>query len=453
MRTVWIRLALAMAMTLAGLASSAFGQDKLAYEVPSGWIQRDAPSGLTSLTPPGLPPGRLCGVSIFLPDPFSGTAEAYHNEIVKRATLNARLLEPPRHNTAGEFLVSALHQMTPAGFPLWVTVYTARWSDRGQAILFSANAEDLMRTYAPVVEAMMRRIVVPQAASGGAQVPAIAANGATASAEPQRLPTLTIDPPQDFGHSPGSDSNLQWYDSVITNATLRIYAFRSFAGDATRTFRETLFREWTSLDPVDTLAGPPVFDRASISGADTVLTARFLDGDGRSHLRLAVVANGGRAVAIVHLKAESPEGFEQVVPSLRKVLNTMRVTTGPARLSSGSAGADTRAVAGLYMVPRLKLTPLSATGSVASTYYYLFSSDGRVYRGYGLPKAPDGDIKRFDYAAAAQEDPENAGSFEVRGGQLVIQMGWQYPYTITVKVPDSQGKITIENSTFTRQLR
>jgi hypothetical protein len=96
---------------------------------------------------------------------------------------------------------------------------------------------------------------------------------------------------------------------------------------------------------------------------------------------------------------------------------------------------------------------LSATGSVASTYYYLFSSDGRVYRGYGLPKAPGGDIKRFDYAAAAQEDPENVGTFEVRGGQLVIQMGWQYPYTITVKVPDSQGKITIENSTFTRQLR
>ena len=310
--------------------------DKLAYEVPSGWIQRDVPSGLTSLTPPGLPAGRLCGVSIFLPEPFSGTAEAYHGEIVKRATLNARPLEPPRHNTAGEFLVSALHQITSAGSPLWVTVYTARWSDRGQAILFSANAEDLMRMYAPAVDAMIRRIVMPQVASVGPHVPAMAANGATAPADPQRLPTLTIDPPQDFGHSPGSDANLQWYDSVITNATLRIYAFRSFAGDATRTFRETLFRDWTSLDPVGNLAGRPVFDSTSMPGADTVLTARFLDGDGRSHLRLAVVANGGRAVAIVHVKAESPEGFEQLLPSLRKVLNTMRVTTGPARLSSGS---------------------------------------------------------------------------------------------------------------------
>jgi hypothetical protein len=294
---------------------------------------------------------------------------------------------------------------------------------------------------------------MPQVAAGGPNVPAIAVNGATPTAEPTRLPTLTIDPPQDFVHGPESDANLQSYDSVIVNATLRIYAFHSFAGDAQRTFRETLFRDWTSIDPIDSLAGPPVFDRTSMPGADTVLTARFLDGNGRSHLRLAVLANGGRAVAIVHLKAETPEGFEQVVPSLRRVLSTMRVTTGPPRLSSGPAGADTRGVAGLYMVPRLKLTPFSATGSVASTYYYLFSSDGRVYRGYGLPKAPNGDIKRFDYAGAAQEDPENTGTFEVRGGQLVIQMGWQHPYTITVQVPDSQGKITIENSTFTRQLR
>jgi hypothetical protein len=89
----------------------------------------------------------------------------------------------------------------------------------------------------------------------------------------------------------------------------------------------------------------------------------------------------------------------------------------------------------------------------ASTYYYLFSNNGRVYRGYGLPKAPGGDIHRFDYAAAPLEDPENTGTFAVRGNQLVIRMGWQYPYTITTSVPDGEGRVTIENSTFSLALR
>jgi hypothetical protein len=181
-----------------------------------------------------------------------------------------------------------------------------------------------------------------------------------------------------------------------------------------------------------------VFVRTSIAGADTVLTARFFDSNGRSHLWFAVVANGGRAVSIIHVQAETPQGLECVLPSVVKVLSTMRINNAGAPRVAGPAipAADTRAMAGLYRVPRLKLTPLSPTGSVAWTYFYLFSSNGRVYRRYGLPNAPAGDINRFDYAAAAQEDPENTGTFEIRGRQLVIKMGWQYPYTITTDVPD-----------------
>ncbi len=351
-------------------------------------------------------------IGVFLSMAGASTAEAFHSEIVTLLATNARIVEPPRRHTVGPFPVTAVNQMAGGAIPIRVAIYTAPWSDYGQYV-----------------------------ALGGARV----------AAEPQGLPTLTIDPPEDFYRSAGSDANVQWYDSTIVNATLRIYSFRLFTGDASRVFHETLFGDWTNLDPVTNLAGPPVFSRGSMAGADAVFAARFLDINGRSHMRLAIVANGGRAVAIVHLRAETPSGIERVLPSTIKVLSSMRVTTGPPRLSGGPAGVDTRAVAGLYVTPRLKM--LSATGSVASTYYYLFSPDGRVYRGYGLPKAAGGDIHRFDYAAAAREDPENAGTFEVRGDQLVIRMGWQHPYLISTKIPDSEGKVTIENSTFSLQLR
>jgi hypothetical protein len=262
------------------------------------------------------------------------------------------------------------------------------------------------------------------------------------------LPSLVIDPPDGFYRSAGSGPTVDWYDSFIVNATLRIYPFRAVTGDAIQTFQQTLFLDWTPLDVPAGRIGQPAFDRTTMTGADAVLSARYLDSNGRSHLRLAILINGGRAAAIVHLRAETPSGLEQVLPSFRKVLSTMKISSAAPRLSEGT-GADTRAVAGLYMAPRMKLS----TPPAMSTYYYLFSADGRVYRGYGLPSAPNGDLNKFDYAAAAKNDAENAGTFEIKGAQLVIHMGWQHAYTITIGVPDKAGRITIENSTLTLQVR
>jgi len=263
------------------------------------------------------------------------------------------------------------------------------------------------------------------------------------------LPNLTIEPPEGFYRSAASDAKVQWFDSFIVNATMRIYPFRAVTADPIATFQQTLFLDWTPLDVPMGRIGQPAFDKTTMAGADAVVSARYFDSNGRSHLRLLIVINRGGAAAIVHLRAETASGLEQVLPSFRKVLSTMKISGGPGRLSVGT-GADTRAVAGLYMVPRMKLSTVPG-GSTMSTYFYLFSADGRVYRGYGLPSAPNGDLSRFDYAAAAQSDPENAGTFLIRAGQLVIQMGWQHAYTITTGVPDAAGRVTIENSTLTRQ--
>jgi hypothetical protein len=145
------------------------------------------------------------------------------------------------------------------------------------------------------------------------------------------LPTLTIEPPDGFYKSAAWDAKVQWYDSSIANATLRIYPFRAVTGDPVAAFQQTLFLDWTPLD-VPTMArlGQPAFERATLAGADTVVIARYADSNARSHLRMAIVSSGGRAVAIVHLRAETASGMQQVMPSFRKVLSTMKIS-GPPR--------------------------------------------------------------------------------------------------------------------------
>jgi hypothetical protein len=266
---------------------------------------------------------------------------------------------------------------------------------------------------------------------------------------PPALPRIAIDPPADFYRSAGSDANFEWYESTVVNASLRIYAFRPFSGDAAAAFPKTLFWDWTPLDFTAAVVGTPQFSKGSMAGADAVLSARYGDANGNSHLRIAIVPRGAPAIALIHLRSATPSGLQQVLPSFNKVFATMRIATGPPRLATGT-GADTSAVAGLYLVPRARWTLAGWTGS---TYYYLFSADGRVYRGYGLPAAPGGDLRRFDYAMAAQLDPENAGTFEIRGSDLILRLGWQAPSTITARLPDAAGRVTIENSTLTRQVK
>ncbi len=135
----------------------------LPYQVPDGWDRSQDPStGLISISPRGLPFGRVCVITVFNPEAASSTAEAFHDEILKRAASNARVLEAPQRGSVGGFAVSAIHQLLPNGIQMWFRIYTARWSDRGQAFILAANAPDVAKRFAPVADAMMSRIAVPQ---------------------------------------------------------------------------------------------------------------------------------------------------------------------------------------------------------------------------------------------------------------------------------------------------
>src|SRR5262245_16991029 len=91
-----------------------------------------------------------------------------------------------------------------------------------------------------------------------------------AAAQNPKLPMLTIDPPEGFYRNIASGPNVDWYDSFIVNATLRIYPFRAVTGDAASVFQKTLFLDWTPLDVPQAALGPPAFDRGTMPGADAV---------------------------------------------------------------------------------------------------------------------------------------------------------------------------------------
>jgi hypothetical protein len=164
----------------------------LSFQVPNGWEQATDPStGAVSLVPRNLPILRACKVTILPPQQYGGTAEQYHDVLVARGMRNGRLLEPARAGSSGRFRFTRLHQVTPNGEQAWTTIYSARWSDRGQVIVFVATAGDIERRYLPAVDTMVSHISLPQTVAGSDQQPSAPIAPPPAGAAPNsRQPTV-----------------------------------------------------------------------------------------------------------------------------------------------------------------------------------------------------------------------------------------------------------------------
>lgn len=139
--------------------------------------------------------------------------------------------------------------------------------------------------------------------------------------------------------------------------------------------------------------------------------------------------------------------------------SSTRPSTGPATAATTPNGAtDIRGAgmtAGLYSATTMRYDAFSNT-SVLDQYWYLFSPDGRVCRGYTLPKLPagsNGDLRRFDFIATANADPENCGTFEVRGDQVAMRIGRRYAESIVFRAPDGSGKMTIQRASYSLSRR
>ena len=83
--------------------------------------------------------------------------------------------------------------------------------------------------------------------------------------------------------------------------------------------------------------------------------------------------------------------------------------------------------------------------------YYLFSTDGRVYRHYDELKVPGNDPARFDFAGAQRVDPVNSGRYTIKGDSIYIRLGTpQQPETFALRLP-SGNSIMIGAVSYKRQ--
>ena len=269
----------------------------------------------------------------------------------------------------------------------------------------------------------------------------------------QGLPVLRYDPPATWYRS--ASIRPEQYSSNEVNAGIHVYPFRPISGDIQQLMQHDLLRSW--IDPQfqeSNVIAPPTWSRGTVAGAEAVYSIHFgesVAGTIHEHVRLVIVAHG--AAAIVDASAGAPESWRRAAPAMEAMYRTLRVESAVAASSPGIVPPEAgTAIAGLYLGSRMRYMADLQRGSaygrtVTVLHFYLLSADGWVYRFYDVPS---GDLTRFDFASAADEDPENAGRYGVDGGSLRLVMGGPQPQTLTVPLPRA-GRLEVEGVVYLKQ--
>src|SRR6266545_229533 len=267
---------------------------------------------------------------------------------------------------------------------------------------------------------------------------------------------LRLTPPPEFSRAAGDVP--QMYLAASGDAAIHVYPFRSFHGSMESEFRRSLLRDGIAPEFREVqVAAMLALDTLTVSGAQAAIVARFEDnraGTLRERLRLAVLA--GTSVAIVDVTASSLASWQRYWPGIQRMLESLRVDAAPdapnaaAGPTPGGRRPGTGNVAGLYIGSVQRFAP-SFGGPAGSghwylgTAFYLFSADGRVFRGYDLPEAPGGDIRRFDFARAQREDPENSGTYTVQRDRVIMSINGE-----TTVATRSGDQLEIEGTKYER---
>lgn len=245
------------------------------------------------------------------------------------------------------------------------------------------------------------------------------------------------------------------------NAAVTFAPSTPFTGTAEQWIEEA----WNSIArDLKVVSGPA----PGTQGAFLSRIGLFQNADGTDvWLCLNTLVNNGRGESVI-LIASGDDRFRAHLPALSKLLGGTTVAPSEGSLPEPAVAASTPSlsaapggpaiaggddVAGLYLASttQYRLNPLGGSGSGSwewRTEFYLLSRDGRVFRGPDLPKAPDGDISRFDYDAARREAPAASGTYAVRGREVVLKMGPQQE-TIVAARPES-GVLEIRGTKFKR---
>jgi hypothetical protein len=242
------------------------------------------------------------------------------------------------------------------------------------------------------------------------------------------------------------------------NAAVTFAPSTTFAGTAEQWIEEA----WNSIArELKVMSGPVpgtqgaflsrigLLQKADGSSFWLCLNTRVLDGRGESVILIAGSDDQFRA----HLPALS-KMLARTTVALPVAASAPSMSASPREsVVSARTSADGDDVAGLYLASTLqfRFNPLGGAGSGSQewrTEFYLLSRDGRLFHGPDLPKAPDGDISRFDYDAARREAPAASGTYAVRGREVVLKMGPSQE-TIVATRPEA-GALEIRGTKYRR---
>jgi hypothetical protein len=235
-------------------------------------------------------------------------------------------------------------------------------------------------------------------------------------------PALSYDAPAGWKRGPYGHPVV--YAAPGDDAELHVYPFQRYDGDVRARMRQTRLFELIGIEhreegPLE----PPQAGEITVPGAGAAPYVIFSErraGVMRFHFRVAIPVPG--AVALVDYQARTPEAWKRETPAVDRFFASMRVGSAPA---AAAKAAPAQGASGLYLatVRRLVFRPTGGSDWTTSTEFYLLSPDGKAYRGHGLPQAPGGDLRRFDFEKARRADPGNSGSYAVSGGSVRLAFG------------------------------
>jgi len=256
-------------------------------------------------------------------------------------------------------------------------------------------------------------------------------------------------------------SSIESYTSTEVSASLQIYPFRPFSGDLKQAFGSTLLRDWIDPQYRETaVAGMPTFNSGMLPGAEAVYGAQFTDTAGglpHPRLRLAILAKS--AVAVVDASAASVAAWQRAWPSMQALLASLKVESGASPGSTGpppaTGGAHSTGstIAGVFSGITTRLVSDLTRGPGAflrqpAVRYYVFSEGGHAYRTFEQSNVP-AEVSRFDFAAAARQDPDNTGTYGIDSGRLTIRFGGTQPETVSGRV-SGPNTLVIDSVTYER---
>jgi hypothetical protein len=270
-----------------------------------------------------------------------------------------------------------------------------------------------------------------------------ASAAAVRATDDRPLPTFKFDPP--VGFLGGGDS---FRPNSMHQASIHIVYFRPFAGTLEREIEGPLSAEWArELGREVRLVGRSERTPISVRGADAACITRIQEdywGTPYLHTQLAVAKAGSVGVVYVSTSQDALERYHGEIATFMGSLHVQ--VEGPPPPVAAEARPRMAALAGLYLGQGMNLRLDGAY--IPGTRFYLFSADGRVHRGSGLPKAPNGDIERFDCRRAREQDPANCGTYEISGGRTVIRLGGQNPIVVE---PAGKDRLRIDGIVYQKQ--